>query len=55
MPRTLMALINEFTPPEDVEKYGHKQIDKKYEGIGVHVDTRCSVLPEANTSKGSNE
>ncbi|WP_431111822.1 hypothetical protein [Variovorax paradoxus] len=50
-----MTFINEFTLPEDVEKYGHKQIDKKYEGIRVHVDTRCPVLPETNTSNGSNE
>jgi hypothetical protein len=26
-----MTFINEFTSPEDVEKYGLKQIDKKYE------------------------
>lgn len=26
-----MTFINEFTPPEDVEKYGLKQIDKKFE------------------------
>jgi hypothetical protein len=55
MPRTLMTFINEFTPPEDVEKYGLEQIDRKYEGIGVHVDTRCSVLPETRTSKGISE
>ncbi len=30
-----MAFINEFTPPEDVEKYGLKQIDKRFEFLGT--------------------
>ncbi|QGW83197.1 hypothetical protein [Variovorax paradoxus] len=47
-----MTFINEFTSPEDVEKYALDQVKKKYEGIGVHVDARCSILPEINTSKG---
>jgi hypothetical protein len=30
-----MTFINEFTPPEDVEKYGLKQIDKRFEFLGA--------------------
>jgi hypothetical protein len=30
-----MTFINEFTPPEDVEKYGLKQIDKRFEFLGT--------------------
>lgn len=29
-----MTFINEFTPPEDIEKYGLKQIDKRFEFLG---------------------
>ena len=43
MPRTLMTFINEFTPPEDVEKYGLKQIDKKYEWIGARMGSNSSA------------
>lgn len=50
-----MTFINKFTPPEDVENYGLNQVDKKYEWIGVHVDTGCSVLPETSTSKRISE
>jgi hypothetical protein len=30
-----MTFINEFTPPEDIEKYGLKKIDKRFEFLGA--------------------